>query len=209
MSITPTKLEIARDLLKESIVEKDKKTQSLIHKAQERLNYRTIKSRLNLPATANSAVDGYGILHQTFLNNPETEFEIAGIAKAGHPYKKKILPHQAIEIYTGAIMPEGVDTIVMHEKCKRSNNRVIINEKVKQNQNMRPIGENLKRGEVVVKKGKLLNAADIGQLAASGNNQIDIYEKLNVSVISTGDELVSSKANKRSRGQIYDSNKPK
>ena len=105
-------------------------------------------------------------------------------------------------------MPEGVDTIVMHEKCKRSNNRVIINEKVIQNQNMRPIGENLKRGEVVVKKGKLLNAADIGQLAASGNNQIDIYEKLNVSVISTGDELVSSKANKRSRGQIYDSNKP-
>ena len=91
---------------------------------------------------------------------------------------------------------------------KTENNRVIINEKVKQNQNMRPIGENLKRGEVVVKKGKLLNAADIGQLAASGNNQIDIYEKLNVSVISTGDELVSSKANKRSRGQIYDSNKP-
>ena len=57
MSITPTKLEIARDLLKESIVKKNKKTQSLIHKAQERINYRTIKSRLNLPATANSAVD--------------------------------------------------------------------------------------------------------------------------------------------------------
>ena len=208
MSITPTKLEIARDLLKKSIVEKDKKTQSLIHKAQERINYKTIKSRLNLPTTGNSAVDGYGILHQTFLSNPETEFEIAGIAKAGHPYKKKILPHQAIEIYTGAIMPEGVDTIVMHEKCKRSNNRVIINEKVIQNQNMRPIGENLSKGEVVVKKGKLINAADIGQLAASGNNKIDIYEKLNVSVISTGDELISTETENRLEGQIYDSNKP-
>ena len=76
MSITPTKLEIARDLLKESIVEKDKKTQLIIHKAQERINYKTIKSRLNLPTTANSAVDGYGILYQTFLNNPESEFEI-------------------------------------------------------------------------------------------------------------------------------------
>ena len=208
MSITPTKLEIARDLLKESIFEKNKKTQSLIHKAQERINYKTIKSRLNLPTTGNSAVDGYGILHQTFLSNPETEFEIAGIAKAGHPYKKKILPHQAIEIYTGAIMPEGVDTIVMHEKCKRSNNRVIINEKVIQNQNMRPIGENLSKGEVVVKKGKLINAADIGQLAASGNNKIDIYEKLNVSVISTGDELISTETENRLEGQIYDSNKP-
>ena len=46
--------------------------------------------------------------------------------------------------------------------------------KVIQNQNMRPIGENLSKGEVVVKKGKLINAADIGQLAASGNNKIDI-----------------------------------
>ena len=133
MSIKPTKLEIARDLLKETIVEKNRKTQSLIYKAQERINYKTIKSRLNLPATANSAVDGYGILNKTFLNNPKTEFQIAGVAKAGHPFKKKILPHQAIEIYTGAIMPEGVDTIVMHEKCKRLNNKVIINDKIKQN----------------------------------------------------------------------------
>mgnify|MGYP001192472709 FL=1 len=208
MSIKPTKLEIARDLLKDSILEKDKKIQSLIHKAQERINFKTIKSSLNLPATANSAVDGYGILHKTFLNNPKTEFQIAGVAKAGHPFKNKILPHQAIEIYTGAIMPEGVDSVVMHEKCKKLNNRVIINEKVKKNQNMRPIGENLKRGEIVVKKGKLLNAADIGQLAASGNNKIDIYEKLNVSVISTGDELISTETENRLEGQIYDSNKP-
>ena len=208
MSIKPTKLEIARDLLKDSILEKDKKIQSLIHKAQERINFKTIKSSLNLPATANSAVDGYGILHKTFLNNPKTEFQIAGVAKAGHPFKNKILPHQAIEIYTGAIMPEGVDTIVMHEKCKRSNNKVIINQKIKKNQNMRPIGENLSKGEVVVKKGKLINAADIGQLAASGNNKIDIYEKLNVSVISTGDELISTETENRLEGQIYDSNKP-
>ena len=91
---------------------------------------------------------------------------------------------------------------------KRSNNKVIINEKVKQHQNIRPIGENLRKGEVVLKKGKLINAADIGQLAASGNNKIDIYEKLNVSVISTGDELISTETENRLEGQIYDSNKP-
>ena len=92
MSITPTKLEIARDLLKDSIIEKDEKIQSLIHKAQERINYKTIKSRINLPSTANSAVDGYGILHHTYINNPKTEFEVIGVAKAGHPFKKNILP---------------------------------------------------------------------------------------------------------------------
>ena len=208
MSVTPLKLEIAKDLLIKSVVEKDKKTQIHIYKAEERINFKTIKSRLNLPATANSAVDGYGILHRTYLNKPKTEFEVVGVSRAGHPFNKKILPHQAIEIYTGAILPEGVDTIIMHEKCKRFDDKVIVNELVKQNQNMRPIGENLIKGEVVVKKGKLLNAADIAQLAASGNNEIDVYKKLKVSIVSTGDELILSDSNKISKGQVYDSNKP-
>ena len=208
MSVTPLKLEIAKDLLIKSVVEKDKKTRIHIYKAEERINFKTIKSRLNLPATANSAVDGYGILHRTYLNNPKTKFEIVGVSRAGHPFNKKILPHQAIEIYTGAILPEGVDTIIMHEKCKRFDDKVIVNELVKQNQNMRPIGENLIKGEVVVKKGKLLNAADIAQLAASGNNEIDVYKKLKVSIVSTGDELILSDSNKSSKGQVYDSNKP-
>ena len=208
MSVTPLKLEIAKDLLIKSVVEKDKKTRIHIYKAEERINFKTIKSRLNLPATANSAVDGYGILHRTYLKNPKTKFEIVGVSRAGHPFNKKILPHQAIEIYTGAILPEGVDTIIMHEKCKRFDDKVIVNELVKQNQNMRPIGENLIKGEVVVKKGKLLNAADIAQLAASGNNEIDVYNKLKVSIVSTGDELILSDSNKSSKGQVYDSNKP-
>ena len=89
------------------------------------------------------------VTQRTIIAITKKEFEIVGVAKAGHPFKKKILPHQAIEIYTGAIMPEGVDTIIMHEKCKRFDDNVIVNEKVKQNQNMRPIGENLKKGEVV------------------------------------------------------------
>ena len=143
-----------------------------------------------------------------FLEPYETKFEVVGVSRAGHPFNKKILPHQAIEIYTGAILHEGVDAIVMHEKCKRVDDNVIVNEKVKQNQNMRPIGENLRKGEVVVKRGKLLNSADIAQLAASGTDEIDVYNKLKVSVISTGDELILSDEKKSSKGHVYDSNKP-
>ena len=79
MSVTPLKLEIAKDLLIKSVVEKDKKTRIHIYKAEERINFKTIKSRLNLPATANSAVDGYGILHRTYLTNPKTKFEDNGL----------------------------------------------------------------------------------------------------------------------------------
>jgi molybdopterin molybdotransferase len=208
MLIKPTKLEHARVELLKSIKLKKNVIEVPLQKALERISYKKIDSKLNLPSTANSAVDGYGISSATYFNNPKTEFIVIGIAKAGHPFTKKILPGQAVEIYTGAIMPKGIDTIVMHEKCERINHKVKIKEHIKTNQNMRPVGENLKKGESVVNKGKLLNSADIGQLAASGNSKVSVYEKVRVSVISTGDELISANSKNRLEGQIYDSNKP-
>ena len=208
MLIKPTKLEHARVELLKSINLKKNVIEVPLQKALERISYKKIDSKLNLPSTANSAVDGYGISSATYFNNPKTEFIVIGIAKAGHPFTKKILPGQAIEIYTGAIMPKGIDTIVMHEKCERINHKVKIKEHIKTNQNMRPVGENLKKGETVVNKGKLLNSADIGQLAASGNSKVSVYEKVRVSVISTGDELISANSKNKLEGQIYDSNKP-
>ena len=208
MLIKPTKLEIAKAQLLKSISLNTNNIEIPLEKASERITNKKIDSKLNLPSTANSAVDGYGILSATYFNNPNTEFIVIGIAKAGHPFKEEVLPGQAIEIYTGAIMPKGIDTIVMHEKCERVEKTVKIKERIKKNQNMRPIGENLKKGEVVVKKGKLLNSADIGQLAASGNSKVNVYEKVKVSVISTGDELISVNTKNRLEGQIFDSNKP-
>ena len=208
MLIKPTKLEHARVELLKSISLKKNAVEVPLEKASERISNKKIDSKLNLPSTANSAVDGYGISSATYFDNPNTVFEVIGVAKAGHPFKEQVLPGQAIEIYTGAIMPNGIDTIIMHEKCERLDKKVKIKEHIKKNQNMRPIGENLKKGEVVVKKGKLLNSADIGQLAASGNSKINVYEKVKVSVISTGDELINANSKDRLEGQIFDSNKP-
>ena len=203
-----TNIEIARQKLLDSIkVNKGKKVVCLT-KAFMRISYSLVESDFDLPSTANSAVDGYGISSQTLFDKPKTKFRIIGIAKAGHPFNKVVGVGEAIEIYTGAVMPQGVDTVIMHEKCERFGNEVIIKDVVKKNQNMRPIGENLRKGEIVVKKGKLLNAADIGQLAASGNSKLEVYKKLSVSIISTGDELINSFSSENLEGQIFDSNKP-
>ena len=112
MFIKPTKLEHARVELLKSIKLKKNVIEVPLQKASERISYKKINSKLNLPSTANSAVDGYGIASATYFANPKTEFSVIGVAKAGHPFKKKILSSQAIEIYTGAIMPLGVDAIV-------------------------------------------------------------------------------------------------
>ena len=208
MFIKPTKLEDARNKLIENISLKNEKIKVPIVNSLGRVNCSTTKSKINLPSTKNSAVDGYGILHKTIISNPQLKFTVVGIAKAGHPYNKSIQFEEAIEIYTGAVTPKGIDTVVMHENCERVGNKLIIKDHVTRNQNMRPIGENLKKNEIVIKKGKIINAADIGQLAASGNSEIEVYSKVKVSIISTGDELVNSVSEERLNGQIYDANRP-
>jgi len=208
MIIKPTKLETAKSDLLKLIQCKNNNEEISIKNIRERVNYNKVISQINLPSTANSAVDGYGILTETLNENNEAEFQVIGIAKAGHPLNINIKVKEAVEIYTGAIIPQGIDAVIMHEKCNRIGNKVIIKEKVLKYQNIRPMGENLQKGETVVKKGKIINSADIGQLAASGNKIINVYERIKVSVISTGDELVDTSVSILKDGQIYDSNRP-
>ena len=208
MGMKPIQLEVAKKTLLNDIVPKTNNEKIILDQSINRISSDTITSNINLPLTANSAVDGYGFLAKTFHENNNLEFEVVGIAKAGHPLNKVLKNNQAVEIYTGAKMPEGIDTIAMHENCIRTENKVKITQNHVKNQNMRPIGENLRKGELVIKKGKLINAADIGQLAASGNSHVNVYNKLKISVISTGDEIIDSSINKLKDGQIYDVNRP-
>ena len=150
-------IEVARQKLLAEVNVNNFSTEVSLQKALMRINYKSIVSDIDLPSTTNSAVDGYGISSQTFFDNQKIKFRVAGVAKAGHPFKGMIGFGEAIEIYTGAIVPEGVDTVIMHEKCKRVGNEVLVKGEVKKSQNIRPIGENLWKGETIVKKGKLIN----------------------------------------------------
>ena len=203
-----TKLNIAKNRILRNIQPLNRNTQISLNECNHRINYNTLKSKLNLPETRNSAVDGYGISYKSFLNNPKNRFKVVAIAKAGKPYSKKIMAREAIEIYTGAILPKGVDTVVMFEKCERVDSKLWIKEDIKRYQNVRPVGENIKKSEIIVKKGDILNPSHIGQLAASGNNEIQVFKKVKVAIISTGDEIVNLTGQKKSYGQIYDSNRP-
>ena len=85
----------------------------------------------------------------------------------------------------------------MFEKCERVDSKLLIKEDIKRYQNVRPIGENIKKGEIIVKKGDILNPSHIGQLAASGNNEIQVFKKVKVAIISTGDEIVNLTGQKK------------
>ena len=164
-------------------------------------------SSLNLPQTDNVAVDGYAVDAAFLAANPNHMFPVAGTAFAGHPFAGAVMPSEAVRVFTGAVMPDGTDCVLMHEDCHISDAGIICGRQLKSGTNMRPAGENIAAGETLAAKGTFLAAADIGQLAAAGLSQIPVFRPLKVALMSTGDELVVP-GEARKDGQIFDSNRP-
>ena len=81
---------------------------------------------IDLPRTHNAAVDGYGVDSAELAATPDKPFKIVGVARAGHPFDGVIGAGEAIEIYTGAVMPSGPDCVAMHEDCTRTGDEVVI-----------------------------------------------------------------------------------
>jgi molybdopterin molybdotransferase len=86
-------------------------------------------------------------------------------------------------------MPEGADTLVPIENVEVEGDRLIIKEKVNKGFSVRPVGEDFKKGEVLIKKGTKLRAAEIGVLASLGISSVYVYKKPVISVIATGEEI--------------------
>ena len=180
---------------------------TLIDDSLGRVASTDIYSKIDLPQTRNAAVDGYGVSSKAVSHDPSKTFKIVGVARAGHPFEGSIGDGEAIEIYTGAIMPNGPDCVAMHEDCNRNGQFVSIQKPVKAGFNLRLAGENLSKGEAVITRGQRINAALIGQLATSGHKEIAVQKIVKVALLSTGDEIVEVGSSLKT-GQIYDSNRP-
>ena len=200
-------IDVARDMLADRITPLNCDETVLLDASLGRLAATDITSAIDLPRTHNAAVDGYGVSAKILIDDPSKAFKIVGAARAGHPFMGTIGDDEAIEIYTGAIMPDGPDCVAMHEDCDRKGQSVVIQKPLKAGSNMRPPGENLAKGEAVIAKGQRINAALIGQLAAAGHDRIAVQKSVTVGVLSTGDEIVEA-GGSLEPGQVYDSNRP-
>jgi molybdopterin molybdotransferase len=107
---------------------------------------------------------------------------------------------------TGAVVPDGADTVVMQEQVSLDHDQIILTSGHRQGQNIRFPGEDMKRGDDVLTSGRLLNAADIGLLASLGIAEVSVVRKPRVVFFSTGDELKGI-GETLNEGEIYDSNR--
>ena len=170
---------------------------------------RDLTARRSNPPAANSAVDGYGFAHEALSGDgPYTLPLVAGRAAAGQPFDASVPQGHAIRILTGAILPDGVDTVVLEEDCASDGARVAFDGPVKPRSNTRKAGEDVQAGAVFLQAGRSLTPADLALASALGVAEVTVYRPLRVGVLSTGDELRPVTDADAAQHQIYDANRP-
>ncbi len=165
-------------------------------------------ARRSNPPRANSAVDGYGFAHAATGAGVQRLPLVEGRAAAGQPYAGAVPAGQAVRILTGAILPEGVDTVVLEEDCATDGAVVAFDGPVKPRANTRKAGEDVAEGALALAKGHRLRAPDLALLSALGIPEATVYRRLRIGVVSTGDEIVASPDRPALPHQIYDANRP-
>ena len=165
-----------------------------------------IVSPVNVPAHINSAMDGWAIRVEDLDDNPSKALIEIGTSFAGQPFVGEVGPGECVRIFTGGVVPESCNAVVMQEKAKADGKAITFSPGVKLSQNVRYAGEDLKQGAVALAKGRVIRPAELGLLASLGIGDVSVYRPLRVVFFSTGDELVSI-GSPLAEGQIYDSNR--
>lgn len=176
-----------------------------VRDALDRIIAVDIQAPFDIPSAANSAMDGYAFC-ESDARADQPELVLAGRSYAGQPYGQQLKKGECVRITTGALVPDGADTVVMQEYVQVSQDRVTIQQVPAKGSNIRGAGEDLRAGTTALTKGKRLNSADIGLLASMGFAEIDVVRQPIISFFSTGDELCSV-GETLEPGQLYDSNR--
>lgn len=165
-------------------------------------------SGADLPPFDRAAMDGYALRSADVTGVPAT-LRVAGLVAAGRPRECALEPGQAVQIMTGAPVPEGADAVLQVERTRSLDGgaRVELLAPVEPGLNVAPRGSEVRAGEVVLERGHWIDPAAIAVLATVGAARVEVGRRPRVAVLATGDELVDV-ADAPQPGQVRDSNGP-
>ncbi len=175
--------------------------------ALDRVLAQDVISPINVPPHNNSAMDGYAF-DGAQLSDKALHLRVVGTALAGRAWHGQLQAGECLKIMTGAILPEGMDTVVPQEFTQSAGNEQIVIPAgvLKRGDNSRQMGEDLRQGLPALLQGTLLRPAALGLLASMGIPTVTVYRRLKVAYFSTGDEILSLGETLR-EGAVYDSNR--
>ncbi len=179
-----------------------------IDDAVGRVLAKDIVATLSTPPFNRAAMDGYAVKAKDTFDSGQFSpvvLELVGEIHAGGTPEKRVNAGQCIQIATGAMMPGGADAVVMVEDTEAEDGRVKVFKPVYPKANVGKKGEDIKEGELVLNQGSVLDAGKVGVLASQGMSRIKVYEKPEVAILPSGEEVVEI-GKKLGQGQVYDIN---
>jgi len=170
---------------------------------------RDVESKIDVPHFRKSRMDGYAVIAEDTFSAEETNLitlELIETIKAGDNPQNKLKNGQCSYVATGAAIPEGANGVVMIEFTEKVDNKIQISQAITPGTHIVDIGHDIKKGQIILQKDTLIDLPSIGVLASCGIEQVHVYKKPQVSLLSTGDELVSLNMKQLDVGKIYDVN---
>ncbi|TXT54702.1 MAG: Molybdopterin molybdenumtransferase [Promethearchaeota archaeon] len=178
--------------------------------ALNRILAEDIVSKINVPHFDRSAMDGYAIIAEDSFGASQKSPKVVkkiGTIEIGEAKDIKIKQGEAVRISTGAAIPEGANSVVKIEDTEIENEEVTLYTSVAPGKNVSKQGEDIKEGETILERGLQLGPEHISLITSQGINKIAVKLQPNMSVFSTGDELVEL-GQELGKNQIYNSNTP-
>jgi molybdopterin molybdotransferase len=163
-----------------------------------------VRARFDSPPFDNSAVDGYAV--RSADAEAGRSFRVVDEAPAGRPATKGVGEGEAVKIFTGGVIPEGADAVVMVENTSGWGEDFELKKAASPGQNVRRSGEDVRGGDVILRRGTEIGPPEIALAATQGYGGLPVYRRPKVVVLSTGTELVDPGSRDLERGEIYDSN---
>jgi molybdopterin molybdotransferase len=179
--------------------------------ATDRILADCIRCPINIPPFQRSTVDGFAVMSsdtKKATRDRHAVLNVVGEISAGKNSPIRISSGKAVAIATGAKIPKGADSVIMIEDVliEDKGKKICIPDKIGKGSNITPRGNDLRKGQILLKKGTWLTAADIGLIASVGISGILVYKKVKVAVLSTGSELAEPGSN-LGNASIFDSNR--
>jgi molybdopterin biosynthesis enzyme len=166
--------------------------ESVLLEANNRVLNEDVVSTLDIPPFNRSTVDGYAVRAQDTFGADENQpvvLRVSGAVSVGEQPNVRLAKGEAVEIVTGAVIPEGADAVVMVEDTENEDANLMVYESVTANENVMKKGSDIKKGATILKRGQVLGSSEIGVLAALGLTKVKVLKIPMIAVLSTGGEV--------------------
>ena len=157
--------------------------------AYHRVLARDIAAKRTQPPQAMSAMDGYAV-RASDAAKVNTRLKVIGEVAAGRPFDRAIGAGEAARIFTGGVIPDGADAVVIQEDTIADGNTITITEAATPGRNVRPAGVDFSAGDVLLKAGTRLSDRDLALAASMNYPELPVRRRPRLALLATGDELV-------------------